>query len=353
MSSSRVIITARRSVFMSHICSRCGFPVVSVVQIQAEAQKTYDFFREKAERIATETANKAIEEEIFRIEGWWQEKKVLVGRLDKSSMISPGHFCTSSFTGHQTRCPNCWNLEPWKGQCVGQKKIDEIDDSCFPIVFRDAEKAEKWAIEYVSTMVDDINGLRTSASNIESNIITAVEYHHKLEKLQKQMEAIPERNYLAQQKQLLGSLQTQKEKLGILDLKKKKEINTNIKVVELKISDLNKVVSEKSAPIALEIESVKRTLIYAQAVAFGCNQTITTIKNGNAFVYKYKPFDIPSHLIESFKVNQPEAMQATESDNHYVSGEPCAASDAPIFCRKCGYKLLPGSAFCSKCGTKV
>ena len=28
-------------------------------------------------------------------------------------------------------------------------------------------------------------------------------------------------------------------------------------------------------------------------------------------------------------------------------------SNAPLFCRKCGARLLPDSAFCSKCGTKV
>lgn len=350
MSSSRIIATSKRSVFMAHICSECGFPVISVVQIEAEAQKTYTFSREKAEQIASETANNAIEEEIARIEGCKKEKRILVGKLNKDSMIALGHFCDSSFTGHQTHCPNCWNLEPWKGQYAGQKTIGEIEDQCFPIIFKEADAAEKWAFEYVCNMVDDIYNLRASASNIENNIITAVEYHHKQKQLQKQLDDIPEKKYLAQQKEQLTIFQTQKEKLGILDLKKKKELNTNIKVAELKISDLNKAVSEKSAPIQSQLERVKQTLILAQAIAFGCDRNIITLRNGNAFAYKYKPLEIPSHLIEDIKENKQGATQADFCKNQQNSSAP---SDVPMFCRKCGYKLISGSAFCSKCGTKI
>lgn len=32
---------------------------------------------------------------------------------------------------------------------------------------------------------------------------------------------------------------------------------------------------------------------------------------------------------------------------------PQRPTSSIVYCRKCGYKLLPDSAFCSKCGTKV
>ena len=118
MASSRMIATRKRPVFMSHICSKCGFPMISVVQIESEAQKTYTFSQEKASQIASDTAENAIEDEIRRIESCRRDRVVLVGKLKKGSMISPGYFCDASFSGHQTRCPYCGNLEPWKGASV-------------------------------------------------------------------------------------------------------------------------------------------------------------------------------------------------------------------------------------------
>lgn len=114
MSSSRMIATRKRPVFMAHICSECGFPVISIVQIEAEAQKSYSFFQEKAAQIASETADNAINEEISRIEACKNSRSVLTGKRSGSSMIAPGHFCSASFSGFQTSCPFCSNIEPWQ-----------------------------------------------------------------------------------------------------------------------------------------------------------------------------------------------------------------------------------------------
>ena len=149
MGSPRMIATRKQAVFMSHVCSKCAFPLISVVRIESESQKSYTFSQDKASKIASNTAENAIEDEIHRIESCRKDRTVLVGKLKKGSMISPGYFCDSSFTGHQTRCPYCGNLEPWKGSSPDGKTFDELADANFPVVFKDANDAENWAKDIV------------------------------------------------------------------------------------------------------------------------------------------------------------------------------------------------------------
>ena len=169
MSSSRMIATRKRGVFMAHVCSECGFPMITVVQIEAEAQKTYTFSQSKAEQIASETAENAIHEEISRIESCYSTKQVLVGTHKGSGMISPGHFCTSSFSGYVSQFPKCLNIEPWKST-TSKKKMDELSKENFPTVFMDPDKAEKWAFDIVKNMAADIVKKREDDSAVKGAI---------------------------------------------------------------------------------------------------------------------------------------------------------------------------------------
>ena len=74
MGNSRMVAIRDQDVFMVHTCSKCGFPMITVVQISAEAQKEYIFSQAKASKIANETAENAIYEEISRIESCYNTK---------------------------------------------------------------------------------------------------------------------------------------------------------------------------------------------------------------------------------------------------------------------------------------
>lgn len=352
MASSRMIATRKRSVFMSHICSKCGFPLISVVQIESEAQKTYTFLQEKASQIASETAENAIEDEIHRIESCRRDRVVLVGKLKKGSMISPGYFCDASFSGHQTRCPYCGNLEPWKGSSPNGKTINQLADDHFPVVFKDANDAENWAKGRVNDLIQTINNQRQNADAVRNSISSVLSIRRNLENYLELSASIPEKDQLTQLKNQLKNLQKRKNQLGILDLKGKKEVGLAIKMTELKIADLSQIVVTKDAPYLDQILANRQNLLYAQAVAFGCTDTITVIQNGNAFSYQYTANDIPEEFLTranedaAERIAEPEMCEETQKTN--VEQAPI-----PLFCRKCGYKLLPDSAFCTKCGARV
>lgn len=133
MASSRMIATRKRGVFMVHICSECGFPMITVVQIESESEKTYTFSQSIASQIASDTAENAITDEIKRIESCYNTKTQLVGKQKGSGMISPGYFCTSSFSGYVSQCPKCLNVEPWKSSS-SKKKMDDLERDNFPVV---------------------------------------------------------------------------------------------------------------------------------------------------------------------------------------------------------------------------
>lgn len=352
MASPRMIATRKCSVFMAHICSKCGFPLISVVQIKAEAQKTYTFSQEKASQIASNTAKNAIEDEIHRIESCRRDRVVLVGKLKKGSMISPGYFCDASFSGHQTRCPYCGNLEPWKGSSPNGKTIDQLADDNFPIVFKDANEAENWAKDKVNHLIQAINNQRQNAGAVRNSISSVLSIRRNLKKYLELSASIPEKDQLTQLKDQLANLELRKGQLGILDLKRKKEIGSAIKITELKIADISKVIATKDAPYLEQIQVNRYNLLCTQAVAFGCTNQIISIRNGNAFIYQYVANDIPEEFLTGTNENaaehiaEPGMCEETQKTN-------AALTSTPLFCRKCGYKLLPNSVFCTKCGSRV
>ncbi len=352
MASSRMIATRKRPVFMSHICSKCGFPMISVLQIESEAQKTYTFSQERASQIASDTAENAIEDEIRRIESCRRDRVVLVGKLKKGSMISPGYFCNASFSGHQTRCPYCGNLEPWKGASLNGKTIDQLADDNFPVVFKDANDAENWATSRVNDLIEAINNQRQNAAAVRNSISSVLSIRRNLEKYLELSASIPEKDQLTQLKNQLTNLEMRKGQLGILDLKGKKEIGSAIKITELKIADISKVIAMKDAPYLEKIQANRYNLLCTQAVAFGCTNQIVPIRNGNAFSYQYVANDIPEEFLiganedAAERIAEPEMCEKTQEAN-------VAQTSTPLFCRKCGYKLLPDSVFCTKCGSRV
>lgn len=349
MASSRMIATRKQSVFMAHICSKCGFPLISVVQIESEAQKTYTFSKEKAGQIASDTAENAIEEEIRRIESCRREKTVLVGKIKRGSMIYPGYFCDASFSGHQTRCPYCGNLEPWKSSSSDGKTIDQLADDNFPVVFKNANDAENWAKASVNDLIHVINIQRQNADEVTNAISSALSIRQNLEWYLKLSESIPEKYQLEQLKDQLKSFEKRKSQLGILDLKGRKEVGSAIKATEVKIADLSKVIATKDAPFLDQIQTNRQNLLHAQAVAFGCTDNIMVMRNGNAFSYQYVANDIPEELLD--RENKAAEKQIVGCEKTPETN--FEQMSAPLFCRKCGYKLLPDSVFCTKCGARV
>jgi len=357
MGSSRIIATRRRNVLMAHICSECKFPVITVVQIESEAQKTYSFSQTKAEQIAGKTADDAIEHEIRRIENCRHTKTVLISKEKKGSMIAPGHFCDSSISGFEGPCPYCANIEPWQdsSKMLAEKtmrKISELNDDSFPIVFKESNDAEQWAQDCVSKLMKKIEEKRNDILLVEQSLTKSVESTKRIQLWQQQLIEIPELKDSEKIKNELQQYRIRKKQLGLLDFKGKKEVNSSIKILELKLEDVNKIISRKMKPINDNIKREQEELLHNQAIAFGLTGNIVVKKQGMSFSYFYEPNRIPEELILT-----PSKDDLTEEENSVVINEPNEQSekrhDKINFCRKCGFKLIPDSAFCTKCGSKV
>lgn len=350
MSDSRVIVTNNKTIFVSHICSQCGFPVTAVVSILAESQKSYVFSEDKASQIAADTAYEAVKHEIERIELCKQNRCVLLGKENKSDMIAPGYFCESSFSGHQEKCPYCGNIEPWQSKSQSNRKMEELSDENFPVVFIKREDEQQWVKEIILSFISSINSQRQNNNVIEKAITNALILHHDLDHYLELSTNIKEKKQLSQLEEKLKNYECEKGQLGLLDFKIKKEVNTSIKALKLEIDDTKKTLLEKDTPIQKRIQEIRQKLLYEQSVAFGCESVIVTKYNGShTFTYLYSANDIPKEVLDKDKL-------LGDIDNVVKPAKTeCGTEQKPsiMFCRKCGYKLLPNSAFCSKCGAEV
>ena len=354
MSSSRMISTRRQGVFMAHICSECGFPMITVVQIEAEAQKTYTFSQSKAERIASETAENAINEEMRRIESCYHTQQPLVGQQKGSGMIAPGHFCTSSFSGFESYCPKCLSIEPWKS-IASKKKMDELERDNFPIVFKNADEAKKWAFDKVRSMISVIETKRQDALEVERAINDVKQTKTNILVWTHQMNTLPEQADYDRLNEELSVAKKQKASLGLLDFKAKKSVSERIKVLEPQVKALKDALDKKIEPIARKIVTDGNNLLTTQAIAFGYTDDILSKQNGQAFSYFFSPVDIPEDIMAEIESYVENALNGKEniSINKTFPADESVSCEETVNCRKCGFKLLSGSTFCTKCGSKV
>ncbi len=354
MASSRMIATRRQGVFMAHICSVCGFPTISVVQIEAEAEKTYTFSQSKAEAIASETADNAINEEIWRIESCYKSKQPLVGKQKGSGMIAPGHFCTSSFSGFASCCPSCLSIEPWQS-ATSKKKMDELTKENFPVVFKDANKAEQWTFDKVREMVAQIAAKREDALAVEQAINEFKEVKAQILIWAHEMHTLPEQAEYDRLNDELAVAKKQKASLGLFDFKLKKTVGEKIKMLEPIVKRRKEDLDKKVEPIARRIVDTGNQLRTTQAIAFGFTDDILSKENGNAFSYFFSPNEAPDDIMEEIE-NYVEQAKSGKQPTFAPKATPVAApvcSDEAVFCRKCGFKLLPDSTFCTKCGSVI
>ena len=349
-----MISTRRQGVFMAHICSECGFPMITVVQIEAEAQKTYTFSQSKAEQIASETAENAINKEILRIEACYYTKQPLVGQQKERGMIAPGHFCTSSFSGFESYCPKCSSIEPWKS-IASKKKMDELEKDNFPIVFKNAKDAEKWAFDKVRSMLPKIEAKREDEFEIERAINEVKQAKTNILVWVHQMNSLPERTDYNRLNDELSIAKKQKESLGLLDFKAKKSIDERIKTLEPQVKMLKDTLDKKIGSAAKQIVSEENKLLTTQAIAFGYTDNILSTQSGQAFSFFFSPVDIPADIMAEIRADVENALSDKQniSNSESFHAKKTIYNEENIYCRKCGFKLLPGSNFCSKCGLKV
>lgn len=352
MSNLRMITTVKRTVFMAHLCSNCGFPMITAVTIESEAVKAETAFGPNAREVANETAEEAVCNEVMRIKSCYKTKEVIVKDYEEKN-ISYGHYYTVCSRGVDSKCPICSNIEPWKS-VTSKKKIDELNKKNFPVVFKTPERAENWAYKEVNSIVTDIAKKREDSVAVKKEIENVIELEARIKYLYDRLDSITEIAEYKQLKEKLSSAEKIRPQLGIFDVKNKRIVNKRIKTLKTKIEDLNKILEIKKNPIEEKISVIESKLLASQLIAFGCSDKVLNKNKADVFSYFPCPNDIPMEIANEIKhFNQ----KSSQNDLKDITGcEKCqmiAAKKQPLFCRKCGYKLLDGSKFCTKCGAKV
>ena len=80
-----------------------------------------------------------------------------------------------------------------------------------------------------------------------------------------------------------------------------------------------------------------------------------TKENGNAFSYFFDPNEAPDDImgeIEHYVEQAKSGKQPSFTPKATPTATP-TCSDEAVYCRKCGFKLLPDSTFCTKCGSVI
>lgn len=356
MGRDRIMATRKRCVPIAYICSACKMPIYTALEVEVHAEKVYTIFSQsKAEKRLEEIAEIAIEREIRRVENCYVKQTTLVRERDWKEWSGDEGYI-SSLNGIDYFCPSCKNVELWqmpsKMMENNSKKISELQKVNFPTVFKDVEAGVKWVYDVACKLMEEIEEKRKDSLEIKQATFKATESVKKIQQLQYEITEMPEVKIKEKIEGELHKYKEQKKKIGILDFKRKKEVDLNIRMLEMKLNDIDEVVSEKIRPINDKIKSEKCELIYNQAVAFGTTGKVVVKKLGSTLGVGYKPNSFPNDLI----IGLDEEVQKNDENSGLINEMETISEtikNEMLFCRKCGFKLIPNSKFCTRCGTMI
>ena len=282
MSSPRIIITKRQSVIIGYICSNCKNPIIMTIIIQVEVQKVVGLSQSRAERVAIETADQVIQENIKRIFACKESCTSLVdATFGKPQMLEVGLFSVSLLFDFNTPCPNCDNIEHWQIVSGSVKHNSRADPDCYPSVFPNNEAAILWKQNFLTLKANEIENIRKNSFEVEKAIKKTKALLQEIDLLTHDKESIPE---IALKKKLLAErtfAQEKKKQLRLLDFSAKATLNKLIINNSAAIMSIERLISERIKDIDATIRCKKVELQTAQLVAFGntgdnnlfCSQT--------------------------------------------------------------------------------
>lgn len=376
MSSPKLNLNSEFLVHLFHVCSGCGFPVVSTAKILVSAQKATTLNTpEGARQILKKTTATAVQSAIDMINRCRKDRVALDPGVFGMHSMGLSHYYNSRFYGYETPCPYCLNIEPWQRVSGAKHLLSELDEVNFPYVTRHLDKAEKWACDYVAELIDEIDELRSEldAEDIRKAETEAAQTAASIRDLVQIYSSLPERIRVKELETRFKELTKEKKLLGALELAKKAELSKSIKATQRALRVEKETLSESELPIKNQLRYEREKLLKAQATAFGCTDQIETVIALNSICYHYTPNEPGSESSEDtdyeleldledetefvqddetdrVQEDDAELMQEDELENEVKTetGEP-----TPSFCRKCGNKLPDDSVYCPYCGSKI
>lgn len=254
-------------------------------------------------------------------------------------------------------CPNCFNIEPWMNSRLEDKVAlslaSTLADESFPTVYLEGKDAENWARKIVSQKMARIEEEREDESVVEHAKTEYYHAKHAVDDLNHRIQSIPGFKELESIKKQIEDLQAQQKETGAFKFKAKKEIKDALAKLSADESDLSQKVNIYKNPLDSELYKQQDILEKNQMLAFGCKPDITVKSFFTTFCYRYVPNDPPRESFVEETAYEASTFSASTNPTSGSSDSGTSNQRKPIFCHKCGSKLLSNSAFCSFCGAKL
>lgn len=266
----------------------------------------------------------------------------------------------------------CGNYEPWKSEAYADKKTSTLGEAYFPEVFAEKYKAENSArakaaeeIELLSDPTDEER--RTSEECI-------IKLLRQIRELRARRDNLPEQQQIRELDRVKNELASKSSKVGILDFKRKRQHSAQLYNVISEQAVCYDMLQKKQLQIDRQIMRLQAETIIEAALAYDCTGNVCCVQSENVTTYYIETGEIPERVLriaesdtETMQISETFAsqldegleaakqqLQAKAEQSH--AGENTATvteTTSPLFCRKCGFKLIAESAFCSRCGSKI
>lgn len=287
MSIATSIATAEKTAIMGYICSGCHRPVLSVLRVRAvvRKQRTTGFRRVQKEDIASGIARKLALETVKKIERMQKNKRAADIELATSDMVSYGCFSDVSVEEYGSPCPSCGGCEPWMPARLSKKKLHELGDESFPVIFDSYEEAEVWAAGEAQRCIARIKEVRQSAEAVAQASEEAERLGDVMAELEAQRASLPELAVKEQLEKERAELETQKDGLGLLDIQAKKTLKEKVKTLVWRLERNQEKLEQAQKEIDQQLRETAVALENAQAIAWGCTGEVLKRKKENSISF--------------------------------------------------------------------
>lgn len=284
MAQSYVTVPRTSLVFIGHICSNCGAPIVTTAKIHAKALQHFMHDMDRAYDNAEKECEKAIIFEKSRIKNCVNTHEELFVNATTVSKSHYGDSCVSSIIDISTPCLNCQHLEKWQAQNGVSTRSEN-----FPKVFEDLEEAEEWAENIIINMKNDISKKRLSQDKVDAAAQESSALIDKIKSYKQMLLEIPERIELDQLNKEKEELIVEQKNVAILNFKKSRLIKSKLAEINQKSIKLNATILQLESEPKKLLQDANLKLYENSLVAYGFYENINILTSYNTKVYLIKP----------------------------------------------------------------
>lgn len=354
MGLSYLSIIRSRDVYLVHVCSQCHMAILSTVQITAFARIGYTYDADQAEGMVEKVARSALAQEVRHLDACCRDKTSFDWKGTDEPHISRNLSCRTTLRHLGSPCPGCGRVEPWESFSarisLSGKRLTELDASNFPKLYETMEDADRAAKELVTQMIAQVNQARKNSEVVQQARQAAAVSAQKVKAVQEEFRDIPEEKEKEQLSSQLAERKARKAKIGILDIKRNSENKKAIASLEATLAQLDQTIQQKRMNLKWRLNQALAEFLQNQALAYGCTSNFLIQYASGAQYYFYLAADTPSEPASSVCIHQDNHPAPARQDSPPLQGP---GAEKHTYCSYCGFKLLPESRYCTKCGKKV